>query len=185
LDDVKIISSEEDIKVLADVNRFAIMDILATYEALSTNEIAEKTGLTYSKVSYSLKKLEEAGFIKVVDTKIKFGIVEKYYALAAKEFKIVPAKDDNEHYSNLLDEIILKSITKEYLKSNQFNDKDDKKDNKRNNIYLGNVYLTDEEYVQIREKINAYFNEILGPYRQRVSEEQKPYTITNILFIRG
>lgn len=184
MDDVKIISSEEDIKVLADVNRFAIMDILATYEALSTNEIAEKTGLTYSKVSYSLKKLEEAGFIKVVDTKIKFGIVEKYYSLAAKEFKIVPVKGDNEHYSNLLDEIILKSITKEYLKSNQFKDKDDMKD-KRNNIYLGNVYLTDEEYVQIRDKINTYFNEILGPYRQRVSEDQKPYTITNILFVRG
>ncbi|HHV45854.1 MAG TPA: helix-turn-helix domain-containing protein [Tissierellia bacterium] len=184
MDDVKIISSEDDIKVLADVNRFAIMDILATYEALSTNEIAEKTGLTYSKVSYNLKKLEEAGFIKIVDTRVKFGILEKYYSLAAKEFKIVPVKEANGHYSNLLDEIILKSITKEYLKSNQFKDEDDMKD-KRNNIYLGNVYLTDEEYAQVRDKINEYFNELLGPYRQRTSEEQKPYTISNIFFIRG
>lgn len=185
MEDIKIIDSEEDIRVLADVNRFAIMDCLATYSSLSTNEIVEKTGLTYSKVSYSLKKLEEAGYVKVAYTKLKFGIVEKYYSLAAKEFKVEPIKDENGHYSNLLDETILKSIMKEYLKSNEFKNKEDLEENKKNSIYIGNVYLTDEEYKNIKEKINNYFNELLAPYKERSREEQKPYTISNIFFIRG
>lgn len=181
MDEVKIISSEEDIKIFADLNRFAIMDCLATYNILTTNDISDKTGLPYSRVSYSLKKLEEAGFVEVVDTKLKFGIQEKYYSLTAKEFRIVSEDKTN---TGLLDETILKSITREYLKTANYSCDNGEVEHKDTNIIIGNVYLTKDEFLIIKEKLNNYFNELLEPYKERRDEEQKPYTISNILFER-
>lgn len=179
--DVKIISSQEDIKTFADINRFAIIDCLATYKVLTTNEISHRTGLPYSRVSYSLKKLEEAEIVEVVDTRLKFGIQEKYYSLTAKEFRIVP---DDGIDSSLLDETILKSLTREYLKTTNYNNSNEEGKDADKNLVIGNVYLTKDEFLSIKESVNNYLNELLEPYKERRNEEQKPYTVSTILFER-
>ena len=91
--DVMTLDKIDQIKVLADINKSTIIDCLSAGEPMTINDISEKTGVPYHKVSYSMKKLEELEMVEVVQTKLKFGIIEKYYTAVAKQFTVDLTKD--------------------------------------------------------------------------------------------
>lgn len=188
LEKIKIISTEEEIKAFADINRFAIMECLAINKVLTTNKISELTELTYSKVSYGLKMLEELEIVKVVDTKLRFGVHEKYYSLVAEKIKIVSSEENNSKkngYVNnfkLLDEIILKSLSKEYLRNTYKGGEEE--DKKTAEIAIGNIYLEDQEFNLIKDQMNEYFEKLLEPYKEKRNDSCKPYTIASLFFRR-
>jgi DNA-binding transcriptional ArsR family regulator len=84
---VLMVKDLETLKILADPLRNQIMEILAP-ERLTVNQIAEKLGLTPSKLYYHINLLEKHGLIQEVDSIIKANIIEKIYWITAYEFKI-------------------------------------------------------------------------------------------------
>ncbi|HIH77265.1 MAG TPA: winged helix-turn-helix transcriptional regulator [Methanomassiliicoccales archaeon] len=71
----------EQIKVLSDQNRLAILSLLAIRE-MTTTAISDLLGLSVQNAQYHIKKLLEAGLIVPTRTELVGNLVEKYYRSA-------------------------------------------------------------------------------------------------------
>jgi DNA-binding Lrp family transcriptional regulator len=77
----------ETLKILADPLRNQILEILAP-QKLTINQMAEKLGLTPSKLYYHINLLEKYGLIQEVEAIVKANIIEKVYWISAYECKM-------------------------------------------------------------------------------------------------
>ncbi len=84
---IKMIEDLESVKVISDPLRVQILEAMAA-KPQSVNQIAEKLGLAASKLYYHFNKLEQHGFIKVVDTAMRGNITEKFYWVTAFDFRL-------------------------------------------------------------------------------------------------
>jgi DNA-binding Lrp family transcriptional regulator len=84
---VLMVKDLETLKILADPQRNQILEILAPGK-LTVNQIAEKLGLSPSKLYYHINLLEKHGLIQEVDSIIKANIIEKVYWITAYECKM-------------------------------------------------------------------------------------------------
>jgi len=87
---VMMVHDLETLKILADPLRNQILEVLAP-EKLTINQMAEKLGLSPSKLYYHINLLEKYGLIREVDAIVKANIIEKVYWISAYECKM----DDN------------------------------------------------------------------------------------------
>lgn len=81
------INDLETLKVLADPLRLQIVE-LCTQAPRTVKQIAKVLNLPPTKLYYHIKQLEERSLIKVVDTRIVSGIVEKQYQAAAFNYRV-------------------------------------------------------------------------------------------------
>lgn len=86
-DTVFIIEDLETLKVMADARRMQILEVILDQTA-TVKEIAERLNQPASQLYYHINTLEKHGLIRVVDTRIVSGIIEKWYGAAAKQFQI-------------------------------------------------------------------------------------------------
>ena len=90
---VMIIESPEQIKAFTDPLRVRVLRILAE-RAATNQQIADVLGQPHAKVLYHVRFLVDVGLIKLVDTQIKGGNVEKYYRALANIFDLRPPQGD-------------------------------------------------------------------------------------------
>ena len=81
---VFMVENLETLRILTDPLRMEILQILDT-EPQSINQVAEKLGLSASRLYYHFKILEEHGLISVVQTRMINNLVEKFYWLTAED----------------------------------------------------------------------------------------------------
>jgi DNA-binding transcriptional ArsR family regulator len=81
------ISDLETLKVIADPFRKQIIEILVP-NPQTINQIAEKLGLSPSRLYYHVNLLEKHDLLRVVDTTVRGNIIEKHYWVTAYEYKI-------------------------------------------------------------------------------------------------
>lgn len=86
-DDTFTITDLDTLKVVADARRMKIVENIV-HEACTVKEIAERLNQPASQLYYHINMLEKHGLIRVVDTRIVSGIIEKWYGAAAKQFHI-------------------------------------------------------------------------------------------------
>ena len=84
---VFLVDNLETLKVLTDPIRIEILHILDP-EPQTINQVAEKLGLSNSRLYYHFRILEEHGLISVVHTRMVDNIVEKFYWSTAADFDI-------------------------------------------------------------------------------------------------
>ena len=81
------INDLETLKVLADPLRLQIVE-LCTQAPRTVKQVASVLHLPPTKLYYHIKQLEERALIRVVDTRIVSGIVEKQYQAAAFNYRV-------------------------------------------------------------------------------------------------
>lgn len=81
------INDLETLKVLADPLRLQIVE-LCTQAPRTVKQVASVLNLPPTKLYYHIKQLEEHSLIKVVDTRIVSGIVEKQYQASAFNYRV-------------------------------------------------------------------------------------------------
>ncbi len=81
------INDLETLKVLADPLRLQIVE-LCTQAPRTVKQVASVLHLPPTKLYYHIKQLEERSLIKVVDTRIVSGIVEKQYQASAFNYRV-------------------------------------------------------------------------------------------------
>ena len=81
---VFMVEDLETLRILTDPLRMEILQILDP-EPQSINQVAEKLGLSASRLYYHFKILEENGLISAVQTRMVNNIVEKFYWLTAED----------------------------------------------------------------------------------------------------
>lgn len=81
------INDLEALKVIADPLRTQIMEILQL-EPLTVKQIADKLGLTPSKLYYHINMLEKHNFIQVIETRMVANLQEKIYQATGGNLRI-------------------------------------------------------------------------------------------------
>jgi DNA-binding transcriptional ArsR family regulator len=77
----------EQLRVLADPLRMRILNNLFQ-EPLTVKQVADRLELPATKLYYHVSELERIGLVKVVKTRVKSGIVEKYFQTVAGTIRI-------------------------------------------------------------------------------------------------
>ena len=77
----------ETLRVISDPLRTQIYETLIP-EALAVNQIAEKLGLSATKLYYHVNLLEKYGLIQVVKTNTIGNLIEKYYRAVASNLEV-------------------------------------------------------------------------------------------------
>jgi DNA-binding transcriptional ArsR family regulator len=87
-----VVETPEQLKAFTDPLRNQILSILAERPA-TNQQIADLLGQPQAKVLYHIRVLLTDELIKLVDTQVKGGNVEKYYRAIAKLFSLRPGAD--------------------------------------------------------------------------------------------
>jgi putative molybdopterin biosynthesis protein len=85
MDNIRRVQDFENIKILADPRRLAILRLLMA-EAATLSQLGQVLGEHPAKIRHHLKQLETAGLIELVETREVRGFVEKYYRARARAF---------------------------------------------------------------------------------------------------
>lgn len=85
-DDELVIDSLETLKVIADPMRKRIMELFDKPQTVK--QVAKQLNTTASKLYYHVNLLEEHGLVRVTDTRIVSGIIEKHYQMSARTLKV-------------------------------------------------------------------------------------------------
>jgi DNA-binding transcriptional ArsR family regulator len=86
-DDEYVITDLETLRVMADPLRRKILDAMVE-RVCTVKQIAADLNLPPTKLYYHFKQLEEHGLIRVVDTRLVSGIVEKLYQARAYNYRV-------------------------------------------------------------------------------------------------
>jgi len=83
------INTVEQLRAISDPLRIQIIAELSA-EKLTVTQTAERMHETPAKLHYHMRELERVGLVKIVETREKGGILEKYYRPIAKSITIAP-----------------------------------------------------------------------------------------------
>jgi DNA-binding transcriptional ArsR family regulator len=154
------IETLEQLRTIADVRRLRIVDLLRE-QPLTVTQLGERIGEPPAKVHYHVRELEKVGLLRLVETREKGGILEKYYQAIAREISVpgglllsAPSDETMKLLDTLFQQIrnglyqaIQKAITQQ--------------DEEIQAIYtFSRVYLTPDEVKRVGERIG----ELLKPF---------------------
>lgn len=81
------IESIEQMRAIADELRVRICELLAQ-QPMTATQVGDALGVAPAKVHYHVRELERVGLVKLVFTREKSGILEKYYRSVAKSTRV-------------------------------------------------------------------------------------------------
>jgi len=79
--------SIEQVRAMADELRIRIVDQLVI-QPMTVTQVGEALGVHPNKIHYHVRELERAGLVRLVETREKSGILEKYYRPVARNFNV-------------------------------------------------------------------------------------------------
>ncbi|HVB25850.1 MAG TPA: helix-turn-helix domain-containing protein [Ktedonobacteraceae bacterium] len=157
------IDSIEQLRAIADALRIRIVEMLQE-QPMTVTQLGDVMGEAPAKIHYHVRELEKVGLLKLVETREKGGILEKYYQPIARDFSVAnslflrAAPDESlaaigawfDQLKESFQRVLRVAIEK----------KEDAPQLVLNDAIL---YLTDEEQQQLCQQINELFK----PYMQR------------------
>lgn len=170
-DPVFIVKDLETLKVLSDPLRIQILEVLEP-KPQTVNQVAERLGLSNSRLYYHFNMLEAHGLIKVVETRFVNNMMEKDYWVTAEEIEI--DKDLLNFSSESGQESILQIIKSSWeatleeilrsLQSRTIQLAQNGQENPRK-LVMVKLYsrLSDETYAEFVEKFNKLLEEFKEP----------------------
>src|SRR5579883_1900563 len=84
------IETVEQLRAIADLLRLRIIEALDK-RAMTVTQVGEELGVAPAKIHYHVRELERVGLLKLVETREKGGILEKYYQPVAHEIGVSKA----------------------------------------------------------------------------------------------
>src|SRR5579863_3964276 len=104
------IENIEQLRAVADLLRLRIIDMLGK-QPMTATQLGERLGEAPAKMHYHVRELEKVGLLKLVETREKGGILEKYYQPVARELSVnkallaVPSDESTAMLRTLLGQI--------------------------------------------------------------------------------
>lgn len=166
MDEIKVLTSMEEVKALSDPYRFKILDCLYDIgKAATVKQIADKLGEVPAKVHYHIKKLESNNIVVLDHIEEVKGILAKYYLPTAKNFEIKCSESYGDFAANLMlgeTQRMLGKIyddSKDIFLSQLQKDVASKEKNKfRGTITTNDIYLTHDEALELEKYIASFFD---------------------------
>jgi DNA-binding transcriptional ArsR family regulator len=79
--------SVEQLRAIADILRLRIVDLLQA-RPMTVTQLGDLLEMAPAKVHYHVRELERVGLLRLVETREKGGILEKYYQPVAKDISV-------------------------------------------------------------------------------------------------
>ena len=138
------IENIEQLRAVADLLRLRIIDTLVK-QSMTVTQLGEMMGEAPAKMHYHVRELEKVGLLKLVETREKGGILEKYYQPIARELSVdkalLSAPSDE---SQAMLRALLGQITEGFLR--EFRHKIEKKSEKPDISFgFSRLYMTLDE----------------------------------------
>jgi len=89
---LRVVEAPQQLKAFTDPLRLRILARLVERPA-TNQQLADTLGEAQPKVLYHLRFLHEAGLVRLVETQVKGGNVEKYYRAIARTFSLHPSAE--------------------------------------------------------------------------------------------
>jgi hypothetical protein len=101
-----IITTPEQLKAISEPLHLDILEQIQS-QALTVKQIATRLSQPVTRLYYHVTQLEENGFVTVVETRVKSGIIEKYYRGSAESIRLdhnllAKSTQGNENLRNIL-----------------------------------------------------------------------------------
>lgn len=170
------IENIEQLRAIADMLRVRIIDLLLK-QPMTVTQIGDELGEAPAKIHYHVRELEKVGLVRLVETREKGGILEKYYQPIAREFSVeksllsAPPDEALGATSNFLNQI--KDSFQRALR-NALQQKDTKP---RIGLGVAHIYMTPQEQEQFSKQIF----ELLKSYEVRRGIEGERELVSAIL----
>ncbi|MBG0785049.1 MAG: helix-turn-helix transcriptional regulator [Anaerolineaceae bacterium] len=157
----------ETLKVLTDPLRIQIMAVLDP-EPCTINYVAERLGLSSSRLYYHFNLLESHGLIQVVETRMVNNIVEKVFWTSSEELTVDSdlfkySSDEGSEYLSRLVISTLDSVREDMIRSleaEKFN-YDHGEEKKQSLLLMSKVQkrIRTEDYLAYQKKLSALLEE--------------------------
>lgn len=167
MEDKKILTSIEEIKAYNDPYRIKILLTLIKMERPATGkEIADAMHEVPAKVYYHIKKMENAGILKIVSTTEVNGIVAKFYEPVAKCFEIKNQYLDNSSKEIMMNETckmishVFEMAKNEFVENvHEIKDNEIERETEKGKLYHEEIYLNSDEIKRVNDYILKIINE--------------------------
>ena len=88
MEDVYIIRDLETLRTIADSRRVDILRLLQ--QPMTASQVGQRLGETSNSIYYHINELEKKGMVRLVETRLKGHLTEKYYQAAARGYSPSP-----------------------------------------------------------------------------------------------
>lgn len=156
------IENIEQLRAIADLLRVRIIDLLRN-QPMTVTQLGDALGIAPAKAYYHVRELEKVGLLRLVETREKGGILEKYYQPVAREITVEKSLLSAPPLEAItVMESLLGQIQDGFLRA--FRHALEHKDEKPGiSIGFSRLYLTPAE----QEQLGRQLAELFRPYEQQ------------------
>lgn len=154
----------ETLKVIADPLRIQILKTLRRPRTVKS--IADELDMPATKLYYHVNQMEKHGLIRVVETNIVSGIIEKQYQATARNYRVDEGllTDKSRFTGENLEALIMAILddTKDEIRKSikeGLIQLGDKKQLERGQFMRGNLYLMEEEAAEFASQLETLSNQ--------------------------
>jgi DNA-binding transcriptional ArsR family regulator len=183
-----VIEDLETLKVLSDPLRMQIIELMGD-QPRTVKQVARQLDVTPNKLYYHIKLLDDHGLIRVVETRLVSGIVEKHYQTTAKEISVADgllsiSKPEGEEEIDALISSILDGTKADFRRSLQLRAA---KETQQGEHYCSNVTremarLTLEQANEICKKLVELVKEFESYDNEEDSENCQTFALTTLFY---
>lgn len=160
-----VIADLETLRVLADPLRLSILEYLM--KPGTVKRIAEKIDKPPTKLYYHFNLLERHQLIRMVDTRVVSGIIEKHYQAAAKVYRVAnhllaPGSEGGEEGLELTLSSILADTKNEFvesLRARMINPDAAPSESTNYTIAQARMTLTENQFREFNKRLHALIKE--------------------------
>jgi DNA-binding transcriptional ArsR family regulator len=177
LPDYKVIDDLATLRLLSDPLRLRLIEELGV-KPTTVKALAQTLAMKPNRLYYHVNLLEEHGLIKVTDTRLVSGIVERTYGLVAKHFAV---SDDLAMPADLKREVadtLFKSVSAELGEALAA------EGNGRPGGVVGRIqlWLTDDERAGFEKQLTELLNAYASNEKHRADADADRYTLLYALY---
>lgn len=182
LEEEFVIDSVEALKTIADPLRLQLIRSLDTPRTVK--DLAERLDTPATKLYYHVNLLEKHNMIRVVDTRIVSGIIEKHYRVTAKSYHVSKSllkstKESHEQLETILTAIFdtAKAELRESIRAGLLTIDEAVERQSDGIIWHGSLNLSPERFAELNGRLQS----LLDEFDELVKEEgestavKKPY----------
>jgi DNA-binding transcriptional ArsR family regulator len=158
------LESIEQMRAISDELRLRIIRLLAR-ERMTVTQLGAALGIAVSKAHYHVRELERVGLLRLVETREKGGVLEKYYRAVARDYSVpsallqdLPAGERVVTASNAL-----QAATREFLRAMQVALGNNDLEHQVMGFTEGRIWATREEFHTLMEQIGILMEPYANP----------------------
>ncbi|MFE6974250.1 ArsR/SmtB family transcription factor [Streptomyces sp. NPDC057682] len=135
------VTTDEQLRAVSNLTRHRIMAVLR-FEPATITQIADRVGLAKGSSSYHVRLLERAGLVKVVRTRKVRGVMERYYAMAARSITLPDPGEGGP-------DVLMRHAVAD-LEASPVEDR---------HVRMAHLRLTDAQFAELGERLQSLANE--------------------------